>query len=296
MLRPDGLPGAVVVDARARDLRTDPDGNPVAAETHLSAEIDYHGGWRLTALCADPPDGRLTELLGASVAAGFRRRVQEVLPEQYADASRLHLLLDDFPVATLVSGVAFGAVPVGGDGPVHLPQTDLCSGWRSDGTIMLEITRDRIVPAVTGPEAPDLASADDLAWHERPPLTPLALRRARRLDVWDEDGVLRLDSLYRDSHVDADGHETVVHEYTLSGRVDPDDFRIVDVVATPRVLPWIECPSAAASAQRLAGRPVRELRPAVRREFTGVSTCTHLNDQMRQLADVPALVWFSAVR
>ncbi|MFG1927341.1 DUF2889 domain-containing protein [Cryptosporangium sp. NPDC048952] len=253
------------------------------------------------------------------MAGGFRRRVQETLPEQYAEATRLHLLLDDFPVATLVSGVAFGEVPMGGEGPVRLPQTDLCSGWRSDGTVMLQINRDRIVPAVTGPDAPDLtparstppdeppgpelaparpgpATSDDLGWHERDALSPLALRRARRLDVWEADGVLQVDSLYRDSHVDVDGRETVIHEYTLRGSVDPHDFRIVDVVATPRVLPWVECPSAAASAQRLTGQNVRDLRPVVRREFTGISTCTHLNDQMRQLADVPALVWFSAVR
>jgi hypothetical protein len=34
---------------------------------------------------------------------------------------------------------------------------------------------------------------------------------------------------------------------------------------------------------------VADLRRRVRQEFTGVSTCTHLNDLLRSLADVGAL-------
>jgi hypothetical protein len=82
----------------------------------------------------------------------------------------------------------------------------------------------------------------------------------------------------------------VIHEYTVRGRVDPVDFTILALVATPRVLPWVECPAAAASAGRLVGSDVRALRPLVRAEFTGISTCTHLNDQLRELADLPFLL------
>ncbi|GAA3395228.1 DUF2889 domain-containing protein [Cryptosporangium minutisporangium] len=296
MLRPDGLTGRVVVDARARDLRTATVGTVAegsAAHTRIEAEVDYVGGWTLRAISADPPDERLAALAGASLAGGFRRRVQETLPEQYAEATRLHLLLDDFPVATLVSGVALSAGGFSASGEMldRIAREDLCSGWRSDGTIMVGIRRDRLIPAVTGPDAPDVVVPDDPeAWHERPPLPPHAVRRARRLDVWPADGRWEIDSLYRDSHVDADGRETVIHEWTVRGQVDPDDHRIRTMTATPQVLPWVECPSAGASAARLVGQDVRELRPLVRREFTGISTCTHLNDQLRQLADVPALV------
>jgi Protein of unknown function (DUF2889) len=34
---------------------------------------------------------------------------------------------------------------------------------------------------------------------------------------------------------------------------------------------------------------VASLRSFVRTDLTGISTCTHLNDQLRSLADVPAL-------
>ena len=56
------------------------------------------------------------------------------------------------------------------------------------------------------------------------------------------------------------------------------------------MLPWMECPGAVASAERLSGMPIAELRTRVRREFTGTSTCTHLNDTLRSLGDLEVLV------
>ena len=64
---------------------------------------------------------------------------------------------------------------------------------------------------------------------------------------------------------------------------------MLDAEATPRVLPWFECPEAAASAGRLAGRSLDSLRAGVRAEFLGATTCTHLNDMLRALADVEIL-------
>jgi hypothetical protein len=61
-------------------------------------------------------------------------------------------------------------------------------------------------------------------------------------------------------------------------------------VATPRVLPWIECPGAATTAGRLVGRPVAGLRGLVRDELVGTSTCTHLNDLLASLSQVDQLV------
>ena len=58
---------------------------------------------------------------------------------------------------------------------------------------------------------------------------------------------------------------------------------------TPRVLPYVECPSAAASAARLAGQDLDALRERVRADFVGTTTCTHLNDLLRSLEDVRAL-------
>ena len=61
-------------------------------------------------------------------------------------------------------------------------------------------------------------------------------------------------------------------------------------VAVPRVLPWAECPSAAASAERVVGRRVTELRAMVKEEMVGTSTCTHLNDLLSSLSQADQLV------
>ena len=43
------------------------------------------------------------------------------------------------------------------------------------------------------------------------------------------------------------------------------------------------------SAARIAGMELSSLRPRIRKEFVGRSTCTHLNDSLRSLADITAL-------
>ena len=55
-------------------------------------------------------------------------------------------------------------------------------------------------------------------------------------------------------------------------------------------LPWQECPGAVASAARITGMTLQELHFRVRRELSGTSTCTHLNDLLRSVADVEALI------
>ena len=72
---------------------------------------------------------------------------------------------------------------------------------------------------------------------------------------------------------------------TLSAR---PGFTTCDAI--PQVLPWVECPVAAASAWSLVGTPIGDVRRAVRSTFHGTHTCTHLNDLLRSVGDVPALI------
>ena len=115
------------------------------------------------------------------------------------------------------------------------------------------------------------------------------MRRHRRLDLVADGDAIAANVLFRDSHMAAEGRETIVHEYTVQARIDPTSLEIIEIEATPQVLPWIECPVAAASAADLRGRSLRGLRPHVRAELAGPATCTHLNDTLRSLEDVIAL-------
>jgi hypothetical protein len=146
-----------------------------------------------------------------------------------------------------------------------------------------------IFPIPIGPAAPSVpAPVDRLAWHELPPMAPRSVRRRRRIDVLAGEP-LRVDVHFRDSHLGATDPEEVLHEYLLSAAVDPATLTVLEAGATARVLPWPECPQAVASAGRIVGEPVGALRSLVASDFTGTSTCTHLNDVLRSLAGVSAL-------
>jgi hypothetical protein len=165
----------------------------------------------------------------------------------------------------------------------------MCAGFADGGTIMAGFDATGRPPIVTGPVAPPLTADDRWAWHDLPPLPPHAMRRARRTDVHSGPDPA-VDVVFRDSYVRPDGLETVIHEYVVTVGIDSDRGSIRSIRATPRALPWLECPAAAASAQRLAGAPLAGLRGLVRRTFTGTSTCTHLNDTLRSVEDVPTLL------
>ena len=102
-----------------------------------------------------------------------------------------------------------------------------------------------------------------------------------------EPGKVGIDAHFRDSHADAAGRETIC--MSITSRLPPHPRHIRLITADPHVLPWPECPAAAAGTSRLAGVELSTLPAHVRDTFTGASTCTHLNDMVRALADVPAL-------
>jgi hypothetical protein len=310
-LRPDGLDGEIVQVGRARDLWTSADGGAaVAAEASLTVHSAYVDGPIVQSLMLSPTVDGLDSLVGRRASTGFRAVIDEATAAERGSLG--YLLLDEIPAATLVSGFAVAAAAERGDvdlsgmklAPSSQPRLqvpDLCAGFRTGGTMLANQDESGRTPMLFGPVAlPVERPADEWAWHEIAPLPAHAMRRRRRIDVYDAvdddpagiagSGQLRVDVFFRDSHMSAEGVETAVHEYTVDARVDRATMSVVACEATPRVLPWRECPEAAASARRLAGRPLRGLRPEVRAQFVGPSTCTHLNDVLRGLEDVEWLV------
>lgn len=295
--RPDGLMGPAVIDARARDLWTAPDlGSDVVASARVRARLDGPAH-RLVSIGTEPPVDGLDPLVGAVVGPGFRSKVDRAAPELRGTGSLLYLLLDDLPGATLVSGYAMlhaGVVGTVTAGDEYLDaRGDLCAGWAVDGSMLRTIREHGVNPTPVGPDAPPLANGDALAFHPVEAVGPFGMRRLRRLDVGSPeapDDPFPVSVFFRDSHTDAEGRETIVHEYSVALAVDAPSRTVVEIDVTADVLPWVECPGALGSAQRLVGRPLSGLRPWVRETFVGTSTCTHLNDVLRGLADVDHLV------
>jgi hypothetical protein len=58
------------------------------------------------------------------------------------------------------------------------------------------------------------------------------------------------------------------------------------------VLPYPECPSAAPNVAWLLDQPLPELRSRVLQILRGTDCCTHLNDALRALEDVPVLAGY----
>ena len=234
-----------------------------------------------------------------------------ILPDHVAGQTLLHALLDDLPGATLVAGYAVQrsrGLSAASDQSatrayerhVHASE-DMCAGWASDATIMVTFRKEGLSPVAMGPEAPPLErEGDALSWHPMADLPCGATRRRRRLDLippGDTPYAWEFDSHFRDSYRDAQGAESVIHEYTVEGSLDPTASRIGELRTEARVLPWVECPTAVGSSARMVAKPLARLRVDVRNEFVGTSTCTHLNDAFRFLSDlIPLHVLVSSER
>ena len=87
---------------------------------------------------------------------------------------------------------------------------------------------------------------DPLGWHATDRLPPDGMRRSRRMDIRPGSPTV-VDVLFRDSHRRPDGLEIIVHEYTLEVHIEPETATVLSCTATPRVLPWVECPAAVAN-------------------------------------------------
>jgi hypothetical protein len=166
-------------------------------------------------------------------------------------------------------------------------RADVCSGWRSGGAIALAIADTGQAP-LSPPVTAALESSDPAEWHAVDPLPPASMRRRRRLTVADS-GVLEIEARFRDTYAEPDGTETTVHEYTVSARADPDSLELTEITVTPGTLPSLDCPLAAPSGVRTVGVRLARLREHVKDSMHGPTTCTHLNDVLRSLADAASL-------
>jgi hypothetical protein len=290
---PDGLTGNTVLDGRARDLRTNVDGTAtVLTEARLRMVTDPD---RIIEEVGSAPElPGLGGLAGQSAMSGFRRRLAATGAAGSTLAGRpLYQLLDDVPGATLVSGAAWQRWY---DMDVYLEikadvsqrvMTDVCAGYQqgssalqADGTLRWRQDRQ---PAV------DIDADDDVAWHSHARPEGVAMRRARRIDVWADGPVIQVDAFFQDSSTLPEGGRQAIHEYTLTAAADLETGTLRAISPVARVLPYDECPLAVANVPALTGLPLGELRGAVLKRLRGPLGCTHLNDMLRALADVPAL-------
>lgn len=285
----------MMLQGGARDLVTTASGTSIAAAATMTAAIENR---MVVSMSATPAHAHAEVLVGAKGGGGFRARLRAELAEEFAAGAPLYFLLDDVAAMTLIGGFAWHLWPLppsdqGADRKnlAIRDMADICSGFRSDGG---PIARQRagVVMGHNIAAAVDVVDRQDpLSWHDVPPPAPQTpcMRRRRRVDVQAHGAEYRIDAMFRDAMWSPEGVETVVHEYALAATVDAASMILTDIEATARVLPFAECPAAAANVTRLIGQPMSKLRDSVLEIITGTSCCTHLNDMLRALAEVPVL-------
>jgi hypothetical protein len=281
---------------RARDIVTPgPSDAPIVCRED-AFEASLRPDRTIIAIEATPARAALSRLVGARGGGGLRQVLEDAVPEERRDATPLYLILDDIAGTSLVAGWAWSqwdpdwlangrAAMKGFDlEKAFKSRTGICSGF-APGSSAFDPDTDR-----SGTPAPDLRHPDDPeGWHAFTVQSGVGMRRARRIDVW-LDNVIVVDSAFQDSATTPAGSRAVVHEYRLHLTADPASLRVLSVEAGPRVLPFVECTSAPANLGRLIGTSLPDLRDRVLAELRGTAGCTHLNDALRALAEVPALV------
>lgn len=284
---------------RARDMYTAEslDQWQVLAEDRLSAEISRD---RVIAqIATQPPRDYVEALVGVRGGGRLREALNQALPEPSEAEAPLYLLIDDLAGSSLVAVWAwtqwvdmwsknFGRDLKAESGA--LPSMEgICIGYRPgasslnpDGTP--KVTQNAtLVPPLRNPDDPD-------GWHDLPNPGGVHFRRARRIDVWREQNRIQIESTFQDSAHCPDGGRRAIHEYSLRASADPQTFRLLDIEATPQTLPYTSCLAAPGNTHKLLGTPLNTLRHKVLEQLPRAAGCTHLNDALRALAEVPTLI------
>jgi len=283
---------------RARDIVTfaDDAAPQVLAEDEL--EIIASQQREILSIAACRENAAAQGLVGQRGGGHLRQQIAGRFPEEHRMTTPLHMLLDDFSGASLVAGWAWSrwtddwkermlenarANPKGGR------MEGICAGFRpGSSSLFTDGTHNPANQSCT--PVPPLPHPDDpLGWHRFTEQDGVGMRRARRIDVWFDD-LMRIDVGFQDSATSPAGGRIGLHEYRVAATADAATGRLLSIEVDPRVLPYPECPAASPNARLLEGAPLGGFRLEVLDRLPGVLGCTHLNDVLRAMADVPRLV------
>jgi len=291
---PDGILGAMQLAGRCRDLLTPEVGDPVVlAQAEMVTRTQER---QIVAIEATPAPPDLQDLVGARAGGSLRRSLAAAVPELRDGGDPLYLLLDDIAGASLVGGFVMitwrdelPELAELGSRMKARPMVGICSGFRPGASSLDEDGYQSGIPHRVADVRPIADPDDPWSWHDLDDHPPMALCRSRRIDVWAEGGLIQVDAMFRDHCWRPDGAEIAVHEYRLTATGDRETGALTSVGAEPRVLPYAECPAAADNVGVLQGVPMADLRREVLARIQLTDCCTHLNDALRALAEVPIL-------
>jgi hypothetical protein len=284
----------------ARDLytATGPSDYVIVATAGIHMDVDTADAPVVTSIAASPaqPAVGLEGLIGQSPIAGFRKALAAEYETAAPRGSLTRLLLHEVPIASVVAWSALGrhGLLAAEIEQQHMPPANVCAGWRKGGQLDTATARGYSFYAIDCPVAPSLDRPDDpVAWHAMPPLAPGSVRRRRRMDVTfpaGPAGEVTADIFFRDAHVDPDGTERALHEYSLRTTVSQGKRVITSIDVNAGALPSGDCPAALLAVNGLAGERLDGLEERIRATLRGTASCTHLNDLLLSLADLWSII------
>ena len=299
---PDGVEGQRLFIGSARDLVTPAGGGEPRVRGAGTFRARLTEDKTISSIEADPAPIDMAQLVGARAGGHLRMLLREVMPDAIAQADPLYLVLDDLSGSALVSAFAWSQwypdwaerlrERLGAEQHAQLmaQRVNVCWGLQAGNSGV----REGGPPSnVADAEAGDVRNpADPLGWHALADHEGPGFRRARRIDVTRDRaaGLIRIDAAFQDSAGRPDGGRVAIHEYLLRATADIETLELRSLEPEARILPFSECPGAVRNTQRLVGRRLGDIRDEVLTQLRGPEGCTHLNDALRALADVPALV------
>lgn len=298
---PTGQTGDRLFIGRVRDYRTPADGGE--GQVLDAAEFRAHlaEDKTITAIQAEPAPERLHTLVGVRGGNHLRLFIKDTMPDLIEQAAPIYLPLDDISGTALVSAFAWSQFHdnwveqlrerFGSEEFEQMMESrvDICWGLkRGNSGVAPEGPPNNPAEADAG----DIRNpADPFGWHELPDAEGPGFRRARRIDLTRDEaaGLIRIEAAFQDSAKRRTEGRVAIHEYTISATADLATGTLLSLTPKPHILPFGECPGAVANAQRLVGLPLSDLRDAVIAHLKGTAGCTHLNDALRSMAEVPKL-------
>lgn len=297
---PEGEDGDRLFVGRARDFYTPAGGGRGKVLEEAGYRATLAQDKTITSIVGEPRDARLDRLVGVRGGNHLRLFIKETMPELIARGAPLYLPLDDISGTALVSAFAWSQwhddwqaklrERMGGEEMDKLmaARINVCWGLQEGHS---GVSSDGPPRNVADAEAGDVRNPHDPeGWHPLHDVDGPGFRRARRIDVTrDAAGLIRIDAAFQDSAKRKDGGRVAIHEYNLVVTADPATLEILTLEPEARILPFSECPGAIHNARRLVGSRIAEVRDTVLNQLRGPEGCTHLNDALRALAEVPKL-------
>jgi hypothetical protein len=290
---PEGPNGMMRFAGIGRDLVTDAASAGIVTD-YIELQVDIDPGERrivaLRSSIADTASG----IIGTRLGRELREAIDLGMRADLERGAVVIQLLDDLVGAWIVSGVALETWGVASPGPPlrtvrgdRKQMVGICLGFAPGSSGLAE--DGGYAERVNVPDVARLSTVDDpLAWHEAPYGGEMSIRRARCIDVITGSEI-EIDSMFQDSSTTPTGDRVGIHEYTVSAHANPASWELTAISATPRILPYGECPIAAHGVASLVGIQLPQLRDRVLTHLAGVKGCTHLNDAVRALFGVGQL-------